>query len=224
MENPFIEEFIGFLKKDLQPATKELERISEDKSRKHLQKLVYTNLVDRFDYCIDKTLIQHIETESLLNELLDKHKQPILEGEILKWMLSPVPLKEVALERLKETLRNTILRKRHSEKLCKLLIISGMTDNEFKRPRVNPATGKILDDFTPQDDKIPASVEGYADWLYCRRNAIVHGGGNVRIPENDLKQLRTKFKCDPATTGRIKLSSISNAANFYSVLISKMQG
>jgi len=36
----------------------------------------------------------------------------------------------------------------------------------------------------PQHRKIPYSICGYADWLYARRNSIVHGAGAKSLLEN----------------------------------------
>ena len=69
MTKQFLNEFKNFLEKELLPATSELEKIKGETSRKHLQKLVFTNLVDRFDYCVDKTLLEVVEVENFLNEI-----------------------------------------------------------------------------------------------------------------------------------------------------------
>ena len=217
MKTIFGEEFERFLEKELEPAATELEKIA-DKSRKHLQRLVYTNLVDRFDVYVDKLLLTMVEKEELLEELLKKHKEPIHESEILKWMLSSQP-KEMALERLKGTLQNSILRARHSDKVAKLLRLTGLNDNEIKSPRVNAGTGDILAKFKVQNKQIPATIVGYSDWLYSKRNAIVHGGGKNQFLENDLKQLHERFKCTPANSISLKPGSIRNTANFYKNII-----
>ncbi|VEB38296.1 Uncharacterised protein [Legionella sainthelensi] len=96
------------------------------------KKLVFTNLVDRFDYCIDKTLLVLVETEdSFSEELLEHHTQPMLENNVLRFFLSGNP-KDVAISMLKNTLRQTTLTKRHSIKLQKLLKIFGIQDNDSK--------------------------------------------------------------------------------------------
>ena len=68
----------------------------------------------------------------------------------------------------------------------------------LSRPRVNINTGAIVARFKIQNKKIPSSILGYVDWLYSRRNAIVHGGGNVAMLQNDLKHLKDCFHCDVA--------------------------
>ena len=49
-------DFEKFVKGEVTKATNELEGLAEG-SRNHLQKLVYTNLVDRFDVMVDKTIL-----------------------------------------------------------------------------------------------------------------------------------------------------------------------
>ena len=47
-----IDDFVAFLDREVNSAVTELTKVAEA-SRKHLQKLVYTNVVDRFDSTID---------------------------------------------------------------------------------------------------------------------------------------------------------------------------
>jgi hypothetical protein len=152
---------------------------------------------------------------------MEEHKKPINESEILKLMLSTESPHQVAMEKLRDTLASTLLQRRHSEKLGKLLKVLGVKDSEWKKPRVNPSKGEILNKFTPQNKSIPASIEGYADWLYSRRNAMVHGGGKYNWLDRDLKQLKKKFECEPGRTVKLSLSSIRIAAKFYSDLLEK---
>ena len=221
MNKCYINQFKDFLEKELQPATSELDKFENEDSRKHIQKLVFTNLVDRLDYCIDNTLLDILETDDeFMESILEKHKQPASESETLKIILSDNP-KDAAISRLKDTVRNTILRERHSQKIRKLLLILVISENEMKRARVNPAKGMILKSFKKQNDTIPTSVIGYCDWLYSRRNAIVHGGGRCKLLDNDLKQLKKQFKVEAAKTAKISLSSVRNTSAFYSELLAK---
>lgn len=82
-------------------------------------------------------------------------------------------------------------------------------------PRVNPANGQILEQIKPPNKTQPLSISGYCDWLYSRRNAIVHGGGATKLMAHDRAHLTKMFKCDPPESMKIKLSSVSNAATFY---------
>lgn len=221
MGQDYLKEFKDYLECELGPAINELGKIGET-SRRHLQKLVFTNLIDRFDYCIDKTLLKLLEaSDEFQDEILGEHNKPINESEILKLMLTAETPHQVAMEKLKDTLRRTILHKRHSEKLSKLLSVMDVEEVLWRKPRVNPSLGKILNTFTVHNSSVPASICGYADWLYSRRNAIVHGGGQCKWLDRDLKQLKKKFNCDPGKTVKLSLASIKNAAQFYSDLLDK---
>ena len=203
----------------LKPALDELTLISNEKSRKHIQKLVFTNLIDRFDYCVDKTLLILVETDdNFSEELLEHHTQPILENNVLRLFLSG-DQKDFAITTLKNTLKQTTLTKRHSTKLHKLLKSFGMADNDSKKHKVNYSTGHILDSFKKQGNKIPPSILGYSDWLYSRRNAIVHGGGANDLLENDIKYLKRNYKVEPSKTLRLSLASIKTASWFYGDLV-----
>jgi hypothetical protein len=82
-------------------------------------------------------------------------------------------------------------------------------------PRVNPANGQILEKIKPSNKQQPLSICGYADWLYSRRNSIVHGGGTNKFLDNDKAQLKKLFNCTAPGSVKIKLSSVENAATFY---------
>lgn len=90
-----------------------------------------------------------------------------------------------------------------------------VTSNFKSLPRVNISTGAILDKIKPQSKKVPYSIAGYADWLYSRRNAIVHGSGTNKYLKNDLVQLEKLYKCAPPASFRIKIGTVEIAAEFY---------
>ncbi|GAA0371785.1 hypothetical protein GCM10009092_40170 [Bowmanella denitrificans] len=69
MDLQHVEEFEKFVKTEVKAAATELQGLEEG-SRTHLQKLVYTNLVDRFDVMIDKTILANALHENLLEESL----------------------------------------------------------------------------------------------------------------------------------------------------------
>jgi hypothetical protein len=219
MNNHYLEEFKKFLAQELQPAMLELKELQDDKSRKHIQKLVFANLVDRLDFCIDKTFLCMLESDDrFLQEIMDKHNQPISESDMLKMILSENP-KELVFSKLRDTLRSTALKERHSKKLCKLLQYFGKKENELKSHRVNPSTGHILTTFKKQNNTIPTSIIGYSDWIYSRRNAIVHGGGDNRLSDNDITQLKRCFNVDPAKSAKLSLASIKTTSIFYNDLL-----
>jgi hypothetical protein len=222
MDIQYIENFRTFLAEELDPAVDELSRISVEGSRKHLQKLVYTNAIDRFDYCIDKTLLSMVDAERVMGDLLEKHKQPLNEADLIQLFIEGKSPKEFALDKLRETMRTTHLRGRHSEKVSRLLRALGAQDTSWKKPRVVPSSGDILQTNNTEHTQIPRSIEGFSDWLYSRRNAIVHGGGNSNMLIGDLEQLKKRFKVQPAETVRLSIASIKTAKKFYSAFLTKV--
>jgi hypothetical protein len=217
-----ISEFLRYLEKEVRPATKDLEKLA-DVNRKHLQKLIYTNLVDRFDSTIGGTLLKNYRGEHLAAEATKSMTQQITEADLLSLLMRSDDLQTAIDEKLRAALRNSVLRQRHSKKLSTLFAAFGSPDTYRNQPRVNINTGEVLDKMTPQRKTIPHSICGYADWLYSRRNAIVHGAGSNKLRGNDVEQLKTIYKCEPAATFRIKLSSVSIAAKFYSDVANLLQ-
>lgn len=212
-----IKDFERYLHKDIEPAYKELEKI-DDKSRIHLQKLVYTNLVDRFDSMIDNFLLDNYSHPDLIEEATKPLEKPVTESELIRILINPNK-DQLLQDKMKDSLRNSLLKNRHSKKLSKLFSIANKDNKVWNEPRVNISTGKILDNITPQLRTIPYSICGYADWLYSRRNAVVHGGGGSSILKNDLEQLEKMFKCKPSKRLSLQLSSVKVTVEFYSCLI-----
>jgi len=211
-----LKDFKSFIESELTPALSELENIKDDSSRKHLQKLVYTNLVDRFDYAVDKTILGLVHGSSLTKELLGKLTASITEGDALKIIFFGENEKDNAIERLKDLARNEYLRLRHSKKLHKIFSVLNLEDH-IRRPRVHRGTGQIMKT-AKADKKTPLTIIGYADWLYSRRNAIVHGGGDNHLAKHDLEYIQTTFHCSPGKTIKIPLGTIRNVSRFYSDL------
>ena len=75
---------------------------------------------------------------------------------------------------------------------------------------------KILEKMKPKKNvKCPYSICGYADWLYSRRNSIVHGAGTSAFLKNDRQQLKKFYKREPAKTFKISVGSVQTTATFY---------
>ena len=214
MHTEKINEFLKFISKDLNPGLNDLERLDRP-NRVHIQKLVFTNLTDRFDHLIDKLILDNCREEKLLSKILDDKDAPVRESDFFRILLETNDLQKALTLRLQDKLRASILRERHSLKLSTLLDLCDGTGNVFNKPRVNISTGDIHDKFTVQNKNIPHSICGYADWLYSRRNAIVHGASSSKYLENDCKMIKKKFKVDLPKTFRISLASIRNAVTFY---------
>ncbi len=215
MKTDCIKSFRSFVDNELEPAIKELEGI-KDKSRKHIQKLMYTNLVDRFDSLVDGMLLDNCREEMLITDAFSKLTQPVTEAKLLELLLKGDDLQDALTNQLKDALRLSVLRQRHSAKLAKLFSVMGVTDDVMRKPRVNPSSGRIITKITPQKvHRNPHSICGYADWLYSRRNAIVHGDGGSAFLRNDVVQTKKLFKVTLSKTFKLSIASINTACAFY---------
>jgi hypothetical protein len=218
-----IKEFVRFVEKELMPGVSELEKLN-DANRKHVQKLVYTNLVDRFDYMIDKLILDNCREEQLVSLAFEADDQPVTEKELISLLLSGSGLENALTSKLQDKLRLSSLRRRHSQKLETLLSLFDEIGDFRNKPRVNPSSGAIVDNFKKQKDvKLPHSISGYADWLYSRRNALVHGAGSSNYLENDRKQIKKRYKIELPKTFKISTASIRNASSFYTALCAMVQ-
>ncbi|MDJ0821156.1 MAG: hypothetical protein QNJ09_04995 [Paracoccaceae bacterium] len=205
----------AFIKHEIQPAISDIEKL-EDKSRKHIQKLVYTNLVDRFDTMVDTCLLENCREENLVEQALKSSTATVTEAELLKLLMRGDKIQDALTERLQDGLRNSVLRQRHSRKLQILFrTVTPESGADNPVPRVNISTGAIVERFKPQRKDVPHSIVGYADWLYSRRNSIVHGAGTNRFLENDRQQVKKLWRCELSKTFKISVGSIRVAVAFY---------
>jgi hypothetical protein len=209
-------EFKAFVDKEILPAAAELEPL-HDRSRRHLQKLVYTNLVDRFDSMVDSVLMDNCREDLLVEQASKNLTKQVTEAELVKLFVDTSNVQTAIETKVKDALRNSVLRERHSKKLRVLFELFQRDEDCWNKPRVNIATGEVYNQMTPQQGRnIPYSICGYADWLYARRNAIVHGTGATKsLLQNDVQQLKKLFNCVPAKSVRIKPASVKIAATFY---------
>jgi len=160
-----IKDFTNFLHKELGPGVDELENLS-DRNRKHVQNLVYTNLIDRFDYLIDKLILDNCREEQLIAKAFAGNDQPVTESYLVSLLLNSSDLQSALDARLQDKLRLSVLKQRHSRKLFTLMSLCDGIGEIEKKPRVNPSTGEIGDNFAIQIRTTPHSICGYADWLY----------------------------------------------------------
>jgi hypothetical protein len=211
-----IDDFEKFLNKEIKPAAKDIGEI-DDKTRKHIQKLVYTNLVDRFDTMIDTCVLQNCREEIFAKKALEKASNPVTEADLYGLLIQGEGLQDILTERLKDGLRNSTLRNRHSGKLRVLFEAMAPNSNASSNsPRVNISTGAIVEKCKPANKNVPHSIVGYSDWLYSRRNSIVHGAGTTKFLENDRKQIKNIWKIEVTKTFKISVGSITTAIKFYS--------
>ena len=213
--NPF-RELTTFCQDEILPAITEIEKL-QDRQRIHIQKLVYTNVVDRFDHSIDTALLALVVHPNFQRSLLNEMREAVTSADLIKALLAP-DVKELAIGQLQERARLSILRNRHAVKVQKVSELLLASDKEYKVPRVNVSTGHIIGKVKPHS-KIPTNIIGYADWLYIRRNAVVHGGGASRILSRDETHMKQTYGLTKmATTVKLSLGSIKNTVQFYSDL------
>lgn len=210
-----VKEFKRFLNSEVVPAADELDTL-KDRNRKHIQKLVYTNCVDRFDALIDSIILDNCKHDYLSEKALRGSEKQITEADLIKLLIKSDSLDAVIEERLQDKLRLTIMKQRHSKKLNDVFSLLSVGGDLSKKPRVNPSNGNIKDSFKIQKRDIPHSVSGYADWLYSRRNGVVHGLGGAKYFDNDRHQIKRLYGVNIAKTFKISTSSIRTAVRFYS--------
>lgn len=202
-------------------AVRELANIKEEKNRKHLQRLVYVNVVNRFDVLLDNLLLIYATKDSgeFRNVVLDKVKDSNISLKDFYQILLSDNSKLAVTEKIEDLVRLNFLRERHSKKLRMLLEVCLQVDSsDLNRPRVNANDGRIHSTYTPRGNNVPPSIIGYADFLYSRRNGLVHGDGALLVLSSDAKYLEKNFKIKPAKMIGIKLSSIESATRFYNYL------
>jgi len=210
--------FEKYVDKQILPASSDVGKLDE-RSRKHVQKLIYASLVDQFDSMIDATILENCRAEHLVERATAGMTQQITEADLLKLLIQSGDIQEAVDEKLRMALRNSVLRERHSKKLAALLRALEVTIDYQSKPRVNVNTGHVIEKMKPFRKTIPHSICGYADWLYSRRNSVVHGAGTTFL-ENDRVQMKKLYHCEPAKRLVVKLSSVRLAATFYKDVVS----
>ena len=218
MKTESVQDFQKYVKKDIITASNELEHLAENQ-RRHLSKLVYTNLVNRFDSMVDQFILDNCREDSILEKGLEPLDKVMKESDILRLLIEAETIQDLIDEKIRSSLSTSVLRKRHSVKLSTLFEVVEESPSSWKQPRVEIGTGKIRDKVKPSNKKIPCSICGYADWLYSRRNALVHGAGVSKLLENDKKQLEKLYNCKAADRVTVRLSSINTASKFYLDLV-----
>jgi len=212
-----VKTFQKFIDNQILTAIEELDELEEDSRRVHLQKLVFTNLVDRFDTLVDDLIKMNGREERLLSEALKNLDQPVIESDLVRLLIDSENLDAVFDTKIEEGLRNTVLRQRHSKKL-RILFETIKPDEDIRTPRVDPLSGTISDKKKVYDKTIPHGFIGYADFTYSRRNSLVHGAGTSNFLENDVKQIKNLYKTDIKKGFRITYKAVPAVANFYKSL------
>jgi len=217
-----IYEFVEYLDNEISPVITELENL-EASNRIHLQKLVYVDAANRFDTLLDGLLIIFAldRDSSLQGKLLDTLNIPATQKDIFNLLLSDNPQDRV-LERIKETAKSEFLRMSHAQKLRRLLReCYDWKDVDLDRSKVNPSLGTISKNFVQKNTAIPTNVVGYADWLYRRRNVLVHPTSGRSFSKQDLRELR-RYCANPTSSINISLASVKQISVFYKNLCNKI--
>lgn len=218
-----IDDFKKYVEIQITPSISEIAGLN-DSSRKHVQKLVYTNLVDRFDVMVDIAILTNCRSEFVIEAISPSLKETVNEHYLLQLLMNTDNVQDAIDERLKAAIRNTILRKRHSQKLGFLLKLFDKLEYTTLKPQVQPGNGNIVQNANVTQVNIPHSVSGYADWLYSRRNGIVHGSGSPRYLANDVKKLKEIYKYNCPRTINLKLGAIKQTMRFYNRLVEVLEG
>jgi len=213
--------FKEYVNKQILPASSDVSNLDE-RSRKHVQKLIYASLVDQFDSMVDAMILENCRSEHLVERATAGMTQQITEADLLKLLMQSGNIQDAVDEKLRMALRNSVLRVRHSKKLAALLRALEVTLDYQNKPKVNVNTGHVIEKMKPFRKTIPHSICGYADWLYSRRNAVVHSTGTSFL-ENDRVQLKKLYNCEPAKKLVVKLSSVRMAAIFYNDVVSILE-
>ena len=216
-----VEVFLIFCQNDIKSAIKELEKIKAENNRKHLQRLVYVNLINRFDYLVDKLLLWFaINNTALRDEILKSIEQEtISRKEVFEIFFMKDRSYDLIIEKIKDLARGSLLRERHSRKLHKILT-KCLEWKNIEKPRVNN-DGTVFEK-TKKNSTQPNSVLGYADWLYSRRNSLVHGDGK-NYNKTDYDYIVKQYQVKLPKNFRLQLASIKSAVNFYGSLLEKVK-
>lgn len=215
-----IRKFKEFATIEVGAAVKELEGIKTESNRKHLQRLVYVNLVNRFDALVDSLLLQFsvIDGDFKKKVLHETRETEVFLKDVYEILLAEDP-KSAVQERVEGVARGHFLSLRHSVKLRILLSSSFLwSDSELDKPRVFTNNGSIFVKAKRlKPYQVPDTVIGYADWLYSRRNALVHSEGK-KLADKDVENMQRRFGARPAPSISLKIASIKSATKFYNDL------
>jgi len=165
---------------------------------------------------VDATILGNCREDDFSGRALKNSTGNVTEAELLRLLMRGDGLQDALTKRLQNGLRSSVIRERHSRKLQLLFQVFAPNGNaDTGIPRVNPSTGAIVEKHKVQDKQIPHSIVGYADWLYSRRNSIVHGAGTNRFLDNDRVQIKNHYKIDLKKTFKISVGSIMIAQVYY---------
>jgi hypothetical protein len=96
-----IEKFQDFNKTDIESAINELKKITIERNRVHLQKLVYSDLVNRFDVLVDSLIMEFSKSKGIFNEsvLEGMRETPVFRKDLYEIFLVEDP-KKIVIQRI----------------------------------------------------------------------------------------------------------------------------
>src|SRR3989344_2615805 len=88
-----LKKFKAFINTEIDSAILELGKIKTESNRRHLQRLVYVNLVNRFDSLLDSLLLDFsvVESEFKTKVLNEIKEEPVFLKDIYEILLSKSP-------------------------------------------------------------------------------------------------------------------------------------
>lgn len=213
-------EFKKYLEKDFRPAYKEIGGL-DSKNRVHIQKLLYVSLLNRFDSSLDEffRINSNLDIEGLGSTIKDFMDTPVSTSMLIESLKEGISYLE---DRRRSAIMSDIARKKHVDKARLMLKTIGFDDKSLNSSRVNNAKGAILKTFKTTTSNAPASILGFIDWLYCRRNILVHSGGGSTFDQSVIERFKRDYKVN-LTTIRLSYGALSIADNFYSDLLKSIE-
>lgn len=209
-----LKKFKSYLDRDFEPAYGEIIAIKVEKNRIHIQKLLYVSLLNRFDSTLNDFLMENHHLEELNSIIKSSLSQNISEYDVYEIIKGG---KNLIDERIKSIVKNKACSRSHVDKLALVLRGSGLTDKEIKKNRINNNTGSIVDSVSASKTH-PLSILGYADWLFARRNILVHSASNS-FADQVKKKFLDSYSVHLPNSMRLNASSLKTASKFYKDLL-----
>lgn len=213
-----ITDFKKYLENDFRPAYTEIAGLE---NRVHIQKLLYISLLNRFDSALDDffKLNSNLDFDGLSSAINDFLETPVTTSMLIDSIKGGMEFIE---DRRRSVIMSVVSRKKHVDKARLMLKAIGIEEKDLNSKRVNNSTGRILNNFKPQSFNAPASIIGFIDWQYCRRNVLVHSGGRSKFEPDVIDRFKNTYK---VTLNNIRLSygALSIADTFYSGLLSEIE-
>ena len=211
-----VADFKKYLEKDFRPAYYEIGRL-DDKNRIHIQKSLYISLLNRFDSTLDDFFKSNSNSKfDGLNEMIKEFLEtPVTTQMLMKSLKEGVGYLE---DKRRAAIMGEVSRKKHVDKARLMLKTIGFDDKGLNSSRVNNLTGGIFNSFEKTSSNAPSSIIGFIDWLYCRRNVLVHSGGRSAFDKKMVDRFQKGYKVK-LTTIRISYGALSIADKFYSDLL-----